>query len=69
MKTLCFAFFLAACSGSTTGGNGGSGGAPAIDGLVYITVTPAGDEMVFLRDPWGVAVQLVKRARPLLETA
>src|SRR5215471_2308425 len=46
MKTLCFAFFLAACSGSTTGGNGGSGGAPPIDGLVYITVTPADQTLV-----------------------
>lgn len=32
-----------------------------------IARTPAGDEMVFVRDPWGLAVQLVKRARPLLE--
>jgi len=32
-----------------------------------ITRTPEGDEMTFLRDPWGVALQLVKRARPLLE--
>jgi len=30
-----------------------------------VTVTPAGDEMTFLRDPWGVPLQLVKRARPL----
>ncbi len=30
-----------------------------------ITVTPAGDELAMLRDPWGVAVQLVKRAEPL----
>lgn len=30
-----------------------------------ITVTPAGDEMTFLRDPWGVGLQLIKRARPL----
>jgi catechol 2,3-dioxygenase-like lactoylglutathione lyase family enzyme len=30
-----------------------------------VTVTPSGDEMVFLRDPWGVALQLVKRAVPL----
>ena len=28
---------------------------------------PAGDELVMLRDPWGVAVQLVKRAAPMLE--
>jgi glyoxylase I family protein len=31
-----------------------------------VTVTPAGDEMVFLRDPWGVPLQLVRRATPLL---
>jgi hypothetical protein len=31
-----------------------------------VTVTPAGDEMTFLRDPWGVALQLMKRAKPLL---
>jgi catechol 2,3-dioxygenase-like lactoylglutathione lyase family enzyme len=30
-----------------------------------VTVTPGGDEMVFLRDPWGVPLQLVKRAAPL----
>ncbi len=34
-----------------------------------INRTPAGDEMVFVRDPWGVAVQLVKRARPLIGEA
>jgi hypothetical protein len=33
-----------------------------------VTITPAGDEMVFLRDPWGVALQLVKRMVPLVET-
>jgi catechol 2,3-dioxygenase-like lactoylglutathione lyase family enzyme len=31
-----------------------------------VTVTPAGDEMVFLRDPWGLTIQLIRRARPLL---
>ena len=31
-----------------------------------ITLTPAGDEMTFVRDPWGIVIQLVKRARPLL---
>jgi catechol 2,3-dioxygenase-like lactoylglutathione lyase family enzyme len=31
------------------------------------SVTPAGDELTFLRDPWGVPLQLVKRAQPLLE--
>jgi len=31
-----------------------------------VTVTPAGDEMAFLRDPWGVALQLIRRVTPLL---
>jgi catechol 2,3-dioxygenase-like lactoylglutathione lyase family enzyme len=31
-----------------------------------IHTTPDGDAMAFLRDPWGVVIQLVKRARPLL---
>jgi glyoxylase I family protein len=30
-----------------------------------VVITPNGDEMAFLRDPWGVTVQLVKRAVPL----
>lgn len=32
-----------------------------------VALTPAGDELAMLRDPWGVCVQLVKRARPLME--
>lgn len=32
-----------------------------------IKLTPEGDEMTFLHDPWGVAVQFVRRARPLQE--
>jgi catechol 2,3-dioxygenase-like lactoylglutathione lyase family enzyme len=31
-----------------------------------VTTTPAGDELAMLRDPWGVSIQLVKRAQPLL---
>jgi len=31
-----------------------------------IKVTPAGDELVMLRDPWGVPIQFVKRAKPML---
>ncbi len=31
-----------------------------------IVTTPAGDQIVFLRDPWGVALQLVSRRVPLL---
>ena len=27
--------------------------------------TDAGDEMAMLRDPWGLAVQLMKRAQPM----
>jgi catechol 2,3-dioxygenase-like lactoylglutathione lyase family enzyme len=30
-----------------------------------VTATPTSDVMTFLRDPWGVALQLVKRAKPL----
>ena len=29
-------------------------------------LTPDGDELAMLRDPWGFAIQLVKRARPML---
>lgn len=31
-----------------------------------IVRTPEGDEMTFLRDPWGIVIQLVKRAKPLV---
>jgi predicted enzyme related to lactoylglutathione lyase len=31
-----------------------------------LTTTAAGDQLVMLRDPWGLAVQLVKRAEPML---
>lgn len=31
-----------------------------------IDTTPAGDLLAFLRDPWGVTLQLVQRADPLL---
>ncbi len=30
-----------------------------------IEVTAAGDELAMLRDPWGFAIQLVKRAVPM----
>lgn len=30
-----------------------------------IETTPVGDQVVFLRDPWGVVLQLVKRAKPM----
>jgi glyoxylase I family protein len=31
-----------------------------------ISRTPGGDEMTFVRDPWGVVIQLVRRAAPLM---
>ncbi len=31
-----------------------------------LTTTPAGDALVMLRDPWGVALQLVRRKAPML---
>ena len=31
-----------------------------------VTVTDAGDELVMLRDPWGVPIQFLKRAKPML---
>jgi catechol-2,3-dioxygenase len=40
-----------------------SAGAKVADDLA---TTPAGDQIVMLRDPWGIAVQLVKRAEPML---
>lgn len=30
------------------------------------SVTPDGDEIAMLRDPWGLAIQLVRRTRPML---
>lgn len=40
-----------------------SGAVPVGD----VVVTPAGDEFAMLRDPWGLALQLARRARPLVE--
>ena len=31
-----------------------------------ITVTDAGDELAMLRDPWGFAIQLARRAEPMI---
>ncbi len=28
--------------------------------------TPAGDRLIMLRDPWGFAIQLCKRAKPMM---
>jgi glyoxylase I family protein len=39
-----------------------AGAKPAGD----VTRTPAGDVMTFVRDPWGIVVQFVSRAVPLV---
>src|ERR1051326_2574402 len=31
-----------------------------------IATTPLGDELVMLRDPWHIPIQLVRRAKPML---
>ena len=31
-----------------------------------IQLTPQGDQIAMLRDPWGVAIQLVKRQQPMI---
>ena len=33
--------------------------------VTALEVTPAGDRLVMLRDPWGFAVQLAQRATPM----
>ncbi len=38
-------------------------GATATD---EITITPAGDKITMLRDPWGLAIQFIHRANPML---
>jgi len=32
-----------------------------------LVISAGGDQLIMLRDPWGVAVQLVKRAEPMIE--
>jgi glyoxylase I family protein len=34
-----------------------------------VTTTPAGDKLAMLRDPWGLAIQLLRRADPMLPAA
>ena len=31
-----------------------------------VTTSPVGDQLAMLRDPWGLAIQLVKRSRPMV---
>ncbi|MCS7060627.1 MAG: VOC family protein [Anaerolineae bacterium] len=35
-------------------------------GVGEISITPAGDRLCMLRDPWGVAIQLAQRAVPMV---
>ena len=39
-------------------------GATAVD---EVTTTPAGDKLAMLRDPWGLAIQFVRRGDPMLK--
>ena len=34
-----------------------------------LTTSAGGDQLVMLRDPWGVALQFVKRAEPMIKEA
>lgn len=34
---------------------------------VEMNTTEAGDELIILRDPWGVPIQFLKRAKPMLQ--
>lgn len=31
-----------------------------------LATTPAGDQLIMLRDPWGLAIQLAKRNKPMV---
>jgi uncharacterized glyoxalase superfamily protein PhnB len=33
--------------------------------LGEISANPAGDQLAFLRDPWGLTVQLIQRVTPM----
>jgi uncharacterized glyoxalase superfamily protein PhnB len=34
-----------------------------------VTTTPAGDKLAMMRDPWGLAIQFLHRANPMLPVA
>jgi len=40
--------------------------APGATAVGELQVTPSGDRVAMLRDPWGFAIQLVNRADPML---
>jgi hypothetical protein len=41
-----------------------SAGAELIDDIIK---TPLNDQIMMFRDPWGEAIQFVKRAKPMLK--
>lgn len=60
-----FVFHLAFATddvGGTRGRLVGAGATPEGE----ITVTPAGDELAMLRDPWGLPLQILKRKVPMI---
>jgi glyoxylase I family protein len=34
-----------------------------------LVITAAGDKLCMLRDPWGISIQLVKRAQPMISAS
>ncbi|HVT88793.1 MAG TPA: VOC family protein [Tepidisphaeraceae bacterium] len=40
-----------------------SAGATVAENMI---ITPAGDKLIMLRDPWGFAIQLCKRSKPMM---
>ena len=42
-----------------------AGCTPVSDGVEEL---PGGDAMTFLRDPWGITLQLITRAKPMLDS-
>lgn len=41
--------------------------AAGADVAAEITITDSGDKLAMLRDPWGVPIQILKRANPMLQ--
>lgn len=57
--------FLADDVGATRTRLIAAGGTP--DGEVV--TSPAGDEVAMVRDPWGLTIQLIRRAEPMISIA
>jgi len=61
-----FVFHVAFMTNDVAGVRAGllaAGATPATE----VTHSPDGDVMTFVRDPWGIVIQLVRRGRPLLD--